>query len=71
MLTKNDLLLLLTDIETDGKNVDGLITKLLKSETIPFEVLKYTNDSRQFDVSAFYEMLRKNYNNKRSNLYIN
>lgn len=71
MLTKNDLLLLLTDIETEGKNVDGLITKLLKAETIPFEVLKYINDSRQFDVSAFYEMLRKNYNNKRSNLYIN
>lgn len=71
MLTKNDLLLLLTDIEAEGKNVDNLITKLLKSETIPFEVLKYINDSRQFDVSAFYEMLRKNYNNKKSKLYIN
>jgi len=71
MLTKNDLLLLLTDIEAEGKNVDSLITKLLKSETIPFEVLKYINDSRQFDVSAFYEMLRKNYNNKKSKLYIN
>ena len=35
MLTKNDLLLLLTDIEADGKNVDGLTTKLLRTETIP------------------------------------
>lgn len=71
MLTKNDLLLLLTDIETAGKNVDHEIAKLLKSESIPFEVLKFINDARQFDVSVFYELLRKNYNHKRSNLYIN
>jgi len=71
MLTKTDLLLLLTDIEENGKNVDDKITKLLKLETIPYDVLKFINDTRQFDVSVFYELLRKNYNHKKSNLYIN
>ena len=71
MLTKNDLLLLLTEIEATGKDVDLLITKLLKVDTISYEVLKFINDERQFDVSVFYELLRKNYNKKRSSLYIN
>lgn len=71
MLTKNDLLLLLTDIEAAGTKVDGEIARLLKEETIPYSVLKFINDHRQFDMSVFYELLRKNYNNKRSNLYIN
>jgi len=71
MLTKTDLLLLLTDIEESGKNVDNEINKLLKSESIPFDVLKFIHDNRQFNVAAFYELLRKNYNRKKSNLYIN
>lgn len=71
MLTKTDLLLLLTDIEDSGKNVDVQISKLLKMDTIPYDVLKFINDNRQFDVSVFYDLLRKNYNRKKSNLYIN
>lgn len=71
MLTKTDLLLLLTDIEDSGKNVDVQINKLLKMDTIPYDVLKFINDNRQFDVSVFYDLLRKNYNRKKSNLYIN
>lgn len=71
MLTKTDLLLLLTDIEATGENVDQYINNLIKSEVIPYKVLKFINDNRQFDVSSFYELLRKNYNHKKSNLYIN
>lgn len=71
MLTKTDLLLLLTDMEESGKNVDSEIAKLLKSDTISYEVLKFINNNRQLDVSLFYDLLRKNYNKKRSNLYIN
>lgn len=71
MLTKQDLLLLLTDIEDSGINVDNQITRLLRSETITYDTLKFINDNRQFDVSVFYELLRKNYNHKKSTLYIN
>ena len=35
------------------------------------DVLKFINDSRQLDVASFYERLRKNYNNKKSDLYKN
>ena len=71
MLTKTDLLLLLTEIESTGRNVDAEIFNLLRSETISYDVLKFINDNRQFDVALFYDLIRKNYNNKKSNLYIN
>lgn len=71
MLTKNDLLLLLTDLEAQGINVTREVNKLVRSEGITPDVLKFINDNRQFDVAAFYEMLRKNYNHKKSSLYIN
>ena len=34
-------------------------------------VVKFINEHRQFDANAFYEKLRKSYNNKRSMLYKN
>lgn len=71
MLTKTDLVLLLTELEDSGINVDAQINKLLSVEAISYDVLKFINDNRQFDVSIFYELLRKNYNHKKSNLYIN
>lgn len=71
MLTKNDLLLLLTDMESQGIEVNQQIAKLLKTEGISRDVLKFINSNRQLDVASFYEMLRKNYNHKKSNLYIN
>lgn len=69
MLTRNDLVLLLSEIggETANKN----ISKLMMTEGINGEVLKFINDHRQLDVAAFYEMIRKNYNTKKSTLYKN
>lgn len=71
MLTKNDLILLLAEIETETINVDSYITKLLSSETIPLDILNFINKHRQLDVTDFYKLLRKNYNNKKSPLYKN
>lgn len=71
MVTKNDLVLLLTDMQKDGINVTKHITKLMLSENINLDVLKFINDSRELDVSKFYNLIRKNYNNKKSSLYIN
>ena len=71
MLTKNDLVLLLTDIENQGVDVSKQLSLLFKSDIIPTSVLRYINDIRQFDVAAFYEMLRKSYNQKKSPLYKN
>ena len=71
MLTKTDLLLLLTDLESKGIDTKKQETLLLTNSGISRDVLKFINDNRQFDVAGFYEMLRKNYNNKKSPLYKN
>lgn len=71
MLTKNDLILLLTELEDQGANVTKQLNALMLSPTIPHSVLKFINDNRQFDVANFYDMLRRNYNHKKSSLYIN
>ena len=69
MLTKTDLVLLLS--EFGDENSANYIPKVMLTEGINAEVLKYVNDKRQLDVAAFYSMIRKNYNNKKSALYKN
>lgn len=71
MLTKNDLLLLLNEMRASGKETSKLATRLALSEGVPRDILKYINDNRPLEVAQFYEMLRKNYNHKKSNLYKN
>lgn len=71
MLTKNDLLLLLNEMQASGKETSKLATRLALSEGVPRDILKYINDNRPLEVAQFYEMLRKNYNHKKSSLYKN
>lgn len=73
MLQKNDLLLLLSNIQENNPNTDirDYVDMVIKTPGINLEVLKFINDNRPLDVGAFYEKLRKSYNDKRSNLYIN
>ena len=66
MITKTDILLLLSNIE-DGQNY---INKVLSSEDIPMDVVKFINDQRELAVSSFYTHIRKSYNQKKSKLYI-
>lgn len=71
MLKKNDLILLLTQLQSTGEDVTAQLRAVAKSSDIPLEVVKFINDKRQLEVTGFYEQLRKSYNNKRSSLYIN
>lgn len=71
MLTKNDLILLLSELEDQGVNVTKQLNTLMLTPSIPAEIVKFINDRRHLDVANFYEMLRKNYNHKKSSLYIN
>ena len=70
MISKNDVVLLLTELQDNGIDIQDSIIKLFKSESIPLSVIKFINDHRQLDLTAFYEYLRKSYNNKKSKLYI-
>ena len=69
MITKNDCLLLLSEIEATGIDVKEICTHLIKTNSIDLETLKFIDKYRPFQVSQFYEYLRKNYNDKKSKLY--
>ena len=74
MIKKEDLLLLLTEmqaIEKDNVEITKQIRKLMTSKEVPLETLSYINTRRPLDATKFYNMLRDNYNNKKSKLYIN
>lgn len=73
MLKKNDLILLLTQLQETGVDVSSQLKQVIISSDMSklIDVIKFINDNRQLDVTGFYEQLRKSYNNKRSSLYIN
>ena len=71
MITKNDIILLLTELQENNINVDNYLRKTILSESINLDALKFINDNRQLDVAKFYELLRKNNNSKKSPLYKN
>ena len=71
MITKNDCLLLLTEMEANNIEVKSYMTKLFASKDLDLEVIKFINDTRRFDISDFYQRIRKSYNDKRSVLYKN
>ena len=70
-ITKNDCLLLLTELQEQGIECNSCITTLMREGKPSIEVLKFINENRPLDLGNFYEKLRKSYNNKKSSLYIN
>ncbi len=71
MITKTDLLLLLTELQAQGVDTSADVKYLMSSKSIPLDLLKKINQDRQLDVARFYEKLRASYNTKKSKLYIN
>lgn len=71
MISRSDCILLLSELELKGINIKPMMNLLLKSKDIDLRVIKFINSHRQLDANAFYEKLRKSYNNKRSTLYKN
>ena len=70
MISKQDVILLLTELEDKGINVDSVLRQVVVSQSVPLSAIKFINDNRQLDLTAFYERLRKNYNHKKSKLYL-
>ena len=71
MLTKSDMYLLLAELQDKGIDTKQQTIDLARSQSIPMDILKFINDNRQLDLTCFYEKIRKSYNHKKSNLYIN
>lgn len=70
MISRNDCLLLLKDISDNGVDTNEVTRNLLR-DGVTVDVVKFINENRQLDLSAFYEKVRRSYNKKKSNLYIN
>ena len=71
MLEKTDVILLLTELQQEGINVDKELKLILSGPYISVDVLKKINSERSLDIVNFYKKLKKSYNEKRSKLYIN
>ena len=71
MLQKNDLILLLGEMQEEGYDVEKELTTVLTSPSIPLNILKLINDNRPLPVTQFYERIRRNHNLKKSDLYKN
>ena len=71
MITKNDCVLLLTEVQNRGENVSPIIKRLVASRELTEEALKTLYDNKMLDIVDFYEHIRKSYNQKKSKLYIN
>ena len=59
MITKNDALLLLSDLQDSGVQTKDAIKELMASRDVPISVLQFINKHRQLDLTGFYEKLRK------------
>lgn len=71
MISKSDVVLLLTELQDSGEDVSKDILTLYRSDNIPLEILKKINDSKPLSVVKFYEKIRQSYNKKHSKMYIN
>lgn len=71
MITRNDCLVLLKDIQNKGVDTKDVVNALVKANTPTPEVIKFINDNRELSLVKFYEKIRKCYNEKHSKIYKN
>lgn len=71
MITRTDCILLLSDLEERGIDTTAILKETLKTAEPTLTTIKFINDNRELALAQFYEKIRKSYNKKKSNLYIN
>ena len=71
MITKVNALTLLFQMKDKGVDVDSDIKYLMTHTEPTLDIIRKINDNIDLSIRAFYEKLRKSYNNNHSKLYIN
>ena len=71
MISKSDCILLLGELKKNGVDVEKELLEVVKDTSPSLNIIKFINNQRELDLTRFYNKIRKSYNNKRSNLYIN
>lgn len=70
MISKNDVVLLLSDLDLPEREITQMVRRVYSSVNIPLDILKLINDARPLELTQFYSKLRQSYNQKKSKLYI-
>ena len=70
MITKSDLILLLTNLQEEGIDVQKELRQTFQTNDL-MPILKFINSKRQLSATEFYTHIRKSYNHKKSVLYKN
>lgn len=71
MISRTDCILLLTELQNKGIDVQKQLYDVLNKQELDIDTLKFINKNRQLDLTAFYNKIRKSYNQKHSSLYKN
>ena len=71
MISRNDVLLLLTELSDNNIDCAEYINTLYSNNAPILDILKFINKNRPLDLINFYEKIRKSYNHKSSKLYKN
>lgn len=71
MITKLHAMTLLFDMKKRGMDVDEDIKYLMTHSDPTLDIIRKINDNIDLSIRAFYDKLRKSYNNGHSKLYIN
>lgn len=74
MITRDDCMSILVKLEdrgVDKASINKNMRQLMVSKEIPLDVLRFISANRGIEVANFYELLRKNHNEKKSPLYTN
>ena len=58
MIKNSDIVILLTEIQNQGINVDAELKEALMSKSVPVKALACINKYRPMDILNFYEKLR-------------
>lgn len=65
-ITKQDCLVLLSQLKKDGIDTAEMSRKAAMQKDVSLDVIDFINKNRPLPVNSFYEKLRKSYNNKKS-----
>ena len=71
MISKNDCIVLLSELERNGVEVKEQLKKTLVNPEPTLDIIKFINANRELDLTGFYTHIRKSYNQKHSSLYKN
>ena len=70
IITRNEAILLLTELESKGINIQKQLNAVIKNPIVPIDTIKFINNNRPLEIGLFYEKLRKAYNKKKSKVYV-